>query len=75
MIQREFQEQVVELIVDILCDICGESCITKYGNFEYMKLETTWGYGTNLDGTTWVAEVCEKCVLDKLQQMVNFKTS
>lgn len=60
-----------EIVTDILCDCCGESCMTQdHGetarSFEYMRLSACWGYDSNKDLEKWDAFLCEKCVDEKL---------
>lgn len=72
---------------DIICDCCGESCEVfsalvdnpindDFGkirkSFEYMVLKANWGYFSDSDGESWEANVCEKCVKEKLS-FINFK--
>ena len=38
-----------------------------------MKLEANWGYGFDKDLTYWKAQICEKCVDDKLKPLINFQ--
>lgn len=40
--------------------------------FEYLKIEGTWGFGSEKDGEKWSAQICEKCVDDKFE-FVKFK--
>lgn len=63
-------KQITE-INDILCDCCGKSCKTSLG-FEYLDLKTTWGYDSKKDSQEWSAQICEKCVDEKLG-FINFK--
>lgn len=88
MEKKEIKEITTEVITDIICDSCGESCkVDKYlidndkhpdngqnhCSFEYMKLEARWGYHSNKDLESWTAHVCEKCVDGKLS-FINFNT-
>ena len=50
----------VEEVVGTKCDSCGNEC-----GEEYIRLQVTWGYESNKDGETWLADLCENCV-DKL---------
>jgi len=86
MEKKETIETTAEVITDIICDSCGESCKidefvidnelnpdhgkTLY-SFEYMKLEAGWGYHTKKDLEHWTAQICEKCVDEKLS-FINF---
>jgi len=84
---KEIQYKKTEVITDILCDCCGQSCkvqedvienptrldhLEPFYNFEYMVLETYWGFYSGKDGEKWSAQICENCV-DKLFSFVKFK--
>lgn len=71
MIKTEKKLEEVEVVADIICDICGASCKTEYGN-EYLSLTTSWGYMSNKDLETWKAQICEKCV-DEHFKIVKFQ--
>lgn len=65
----EKQNLATEVVVNVICDCCGEPCVVNIGKvhqeFEYMKLEADWGYGTKKDNERWSAQICEKCVDEK----------
>ena len=62
-----------KILMDIICDICGESCIDSITmNYEYLNLFTRWGYGSKHDGEPWAAQVCEKCTLEILEPLIKF---
>ncbi len=64
-------ERVV--LVDIICDSCGDSCQElATGEFNSMSLSAQWGYGSPKDTEQWSADICEKCVDEKLT-FVKFK--
>jgi hypothetical protein len=64
-------EQKPEVVVkDITCDICGKSCLTDYG-FEYLTMKANWGFMSNKDLEIWEAHICEKCVDDKLVNLIS----
>lgn len=62
----EKKTKEVDEIKDIICDCCGNSCNKGDYGFEYMTLKTSWGYSSNKDMETWSAQLCEKCVDEKL---------
>jgi hypothetical protein len=71
----------VEVITDILCDICGNSCVAdrwvdKNGDeqiaAEYMKLDANWGFHSTKDFEEWSAHVCESCVEEHLVSLIDF---
>jgi hypothetical protein len=76
-----------EIIEDVICDCCGNSCKVDYGviendlridngeeynEFEYMSMRAVWGYRSNKDTQVWTAQICEKCVDEKFG-FVKFK--
>jgi diaminopimelate decarboxylase len=91
MKQIEIQNKKTEVVKDIICDICGNSCKVEeyivdnpvrldHGDkiyiFEYMDIETHWGYHSNTKDTQkWTAQVCEKCVDEKLSFIKFEKTN
>jgi hypothetical protein len=59
--------QRVEVIEDIRCNKCGESCGIGYGIFEgLIEIEVSGGYGSNYigDGNKYVFSLCEKCLVE-----------
>ncbi len=54
-----------EVVEDVKCDICKESCRVKmngYDMFEYATLHSNWGYGSDHDGDKTELHFCENCV-------------
>jgi len=57
----------VELIADIVCDMCGKSCKLFLGmdkesfNYEFSHITANWGYGTRKDEECWNYHFCEDC--------------
>ena len=70
--KKELEE--TDKITDVICDICGKSC--KYSDsetsLEYASIEVNWGYYSHKDLTTWTAQICEKCVDEKLDNLIKF---
>lgn len=55
---------VADVVEDVKCDICGESCkIVASPDFEYSQLFADWGYGSKNDGEKWDYTFCEVCSL------------
>lgn len=86
---REEIRTTREEIVDIVCDVCGRSCMVDeftidnesrpdHGEtarvFEYMKLSADWGYHTAKDGEKWEASICESCVDEKFKAVTFTKS-
>lgn len=62
------------IVVDILCDCCGNTCFQGM-NFEYLSLSTCWGYDSSKDLERWEAKVCEECVDTKFSFIKFYKTN
>jgi len=55
-----------DVVEDMICDFCGESCKKDTGSkeivkFEYGTLQASWGYWSGHDGEEVLLYVCEKC--------------
>ena len=65
------QKVETEVVVDVTCDRCGESCKNIIGgdsfNFQYANAGAHWGYGTGHDGDSYSFQLCEKCFFVVLQ--------
>jgi len=68
---KKIIETKKEVIYDVICDCCGETCKTNY-DYEFLELKANWGYGSSKDMEKWSAQICEKCVEEKLS-FIKFK--
>ena len=50
------QLKQVEVVTDVLCDVCNQSTELEYGT-----LSAQWGYGSMHDGERYELQLCEKC--------------
>jgi hypothetical protein len=63
---RKYRKVLKDEVEDIVCDICGKSCLTdcSMGDpamSEYATLEGIWGYCSAKDGERYTCEMCEDC--------------
>ena len=65
-------ERKVQELEDILCDLCGKSCM-KGHEYVSMELSAYWGYASRHDLEIWSADICEDCVEQKLEPLINFQ--
>lgn len=69
---RKFRKALSKVLDDIVCDICGKSCIDPVCGqsdpqmAEYAVLEASWGYCSRKDEEQYRCEMCEDC-FDKLK--------
>jgi hypothetical protein len=65
-----------DVLIEIICDHCGRSCEVEFGsgNYEFMKLDASWGYGSKKDFEKWSAHLCEKCVDELFNNPKNKKS-
>jgi hypothetical protein len=90
MEKKEKQNRKVDVVTDVICDSCGESCKIDsfvidnekredhgemHYKFEYMELSANWGFDSGKDTETWKAQVCEKCVDEKFGFITFKKTN
>lgn len=81
---RKYKEvQKTEQVIDeVICDVCGESCMKQFEiganatkQFVGIQIKQPWGYLSNgKDLQIWEADICEKCVDEKLS-FINFDKS
>lgn len=59
---RRYIKRKVDVLSDVICDICGESCRDKkFGLSNYSTFSADWGYGSSNDMKRWYGEYCEAC--------------
>lgn len=66
---RKYRKALKDELEDIVCDICGGSCLTDCSKAmgggssaaEYATLEGIWGYCSGRDGERYTCEMCEAC--------------
>lgn len=60
-------KQEVDVVSDIRCDVCDESCspVEGYGP-QFGTLNARWGYGAHHDGEEYELHLCEACFFQTL---------
>ena len=55
-------KQLVDVVTDVLCDVCGEST-SQNGQHspQFGLLQADWGYGSPHDGESYQVHLCEGC--------------
>jgi hypothetical protein len=59
---------ILEVVVDVVCDICGLTCKKKY-NYEKATFGADWGYDSGKDTERWRCDLCEGCA-DKVKAFI-----
>ena len=72
---RKYKKVLKDELSDILCDICGKTCLSECSMHdpamsEYAVLEGIWGYCSRRDGERYVCEMCESC-FDKVKVFID----
>ena len=73
---RKYTAQLARVQSDVLCDICGASCILGDGDIagpEYLEMTASWGWNSPWDTSQWRADVCVECVKKHLLPVVRFQ--
>jgi len=63
---RNFRKVLKDQLEDVVCDVCGRSCLTECSlgdpmMAEYATLEAKWGYCSKMDGEEYLCDMCEEC--------------
>lgn len=76
MKKYEQKNQLVESLVDVICDCCNKSCDVDPSypghSFEYAELTSRWGFYSRKDEETHTSVVCEECY-DKMLELMKIK--
>lgn len=81
---KKYKTRQAKVLVDVCCDICGNSCKHKHiipddecspgivqdQDCEYATLSATWGYFSRKDGESYHLDLCEDC-FDELVENIN----
>ena len=63
-------KQEVDVVSDIRCDVCDESCSPVEGYDPlYGTLSAKWGYGSRHDGESYEVHLCESCFFQALASL------
>ncbi|BBG89714.1 hypothetical protein ACGSH8M1_023800 [Aeromonas caviae] len=55
-----------EQVIDVCCDVCGESTNVAEQVLEYATLAASWGYYSKHDGEQYQVHLCESCFFETL---------
>jgi hypothetical protein len=61
---KHYQMQLVNTVVDRVCDVCGNSVMIDLIGHKYEEvgeLKSSWGYGSKEDGASYHLDLCEAC--------------
>jgi hypothetical protein len=58
---KRLKKKTVDVLAEIICDICGGSCSCENFGHEYASIEALWGYGSSMDGKEYEIHLCELC--------------
>jgi len=67
---RVIETQMIEtkVVMDVLCDRCGKSCMTQLDEGppplrqpELGTFKASWGWDSNHDLESWTCVLCESC--------------
>ncbi len=63
-------KQEVDVVSDIRCDVCDESCSPVEGYSPQVgTLSARWGYGARHDGEAYEVHLCESCFFQALASL------
>ena len=66
----EIKEQAsVDVLMDVLCDVCKCSTLIPGSGLQYGRLEAQWGHGSKHAGEHYQVHLCEPCFFKALAEM------
>ncbi len=68
-----FENQPVEVLDAVVCDICGRRATPEdHEEFPNMiRLSDVGGYNSDIgDGVPWTLDMCEECFMERLGQYI-----
>lgn len=69
----ENKTYTTEIVKDVLCDVCGNSCCLfaqdKLISTEHATIKANWGYYSDSDGKKYDIDICEKCFYDVIAHL------
>ncbi|WP_454869841.1 hypothetical protein [Pseudomonas putida] len=61
---KKFDEVETESIVDVVCDVCGDSTTVASGEQEFGTLRASWGKGNPAhEGEVYEVDLCHHCFM------------
>lgn len=72
---KKIAEKTIEVIDDVVCDICNKSCKDCHENMESASLTAYWGYSSKKDGQQYEVDICENCFDKTLEFFAKLKGS
>lgn len=48
-------------VIDVICDMCGDSTRTPSGELQFGTMHATWGEGSSHSGEEYELHLCENC--------------
>jgi hypothetical protein len=71
---RKYKKVLRDALEDIVCDICGKTCLSDCSMedplmAEYATIEGVWGYCSKRDGEFYKCDMCESC-FEKVENFI-----
>ena len=63
------QSGQLDVVIDMVCDICGMSPRDDDGELQYGTMQASWGKGSMHCGETYELHLCENCFFAQVAEM------
>lgn len=63
------QSGQLDVVIDVVCDICGMSTRDGDGELQYGTTQASWGKGSVHCGETYELHLCENCFFAQVAEM------
>ncbi|MBT9236045.1 hypothetical protein KKQ11_09390 [Pseudomonas sp. MG-2] len=58
-----------DVIVDVVCDVCGMSTPDREAKLQYGTMHASWGEGSAHCGEDYELHLCERCFFSQVAEM------
>ena len=58
-----------DVIVDVVCDVCGMSTRDREAKLQYGTMHASWGEGSAHCGEDYELHLCERCFFSQVAEM------
>ncbi len=59
----------LDVVIDLVCDVCGMSARNSEGELQYGTMQASWGKGSVHCGETYELHLCENCFIVQVAEM------
>lgn len=70
IIKTEIKTHTEETVIGFVCDRCEQTIDNNTARTDSFEINYSCGYGTEYDGTSIEATICDKCLIDIVKKEI-----